>query len=159
MYSTSSEGLNKETGEAVYFYTPAFDALNNFSAHRIEIWDKHFPTCEHAYQWKKFSETWPDIAKKILDADSPEEAQQIAHQHKPKMPKNWHGKKVSVMEEILRAKLAQHETVRDALKRTERRKIVENSPIDSFWGCGPKKDGKNMMGVLWMKIRAKKEAN
>lgn len=27
MYPLSSEGLNKETDEAVYFYTPAFDAL------------------------------------------------------------------------------------------------------------------------------------
>ncbi len=153
MYPISSEGLTKETADAIYFYSPAFDALNNFSAHQVEIWNKRFPTAEHAFQWKKFSEVCPDIAERILRAGCPEEAQQIAHKHKPEQPKDWHEKKVAVMEEILRAKLAQHETVRDALHRSGKRRIVENSPVDAFWGCGPDGTGTNMMGVLWMKIR------
>ena len=153
MIPTSSKGLNRETAEAIYFYTPAFDALNNFSAHRIEIWGKYFPTAEHAYQWKKFSGTKPTTAESILNAGSPEEAQQIAHGQRKEVAKEWHDTKVMIMEEILRAKLAEHETVRDALKRTEKREIVENSPIDSFWGCGPTGDGKNMVGILRMKIR------
>ena len=156
MYPQSSEGLNKETEDAVYFYTPAFDALNNFSAHTIEIWGRHFPTAEHAYQWKKMSELQPEVAQKILEAGSPEVAQQIAHRHNNLVPKEWHGKKTAVMKGILRAKLAQHEDVREVLKRTGTRRIVENSPMDDFWGCGPKGDGKNMMGVLWMKIRSDK---
>ena len=153
MYPVSSKGLNKETKGAIYFYTPAFDALNNFSAHHIEMWGRQFPTAEYAYQWRKYSKTKPDIAKKIFAAGSPEEAQKIAHAHKKFMPKDWHEKKVAVMEEILRAKCAEHETVRDALKRTGKRKIIENSPIDVFWSCGPAGDGRNMMGALWMKIR------
>ena len=153
MYPLSSKDLNKETDDAVYFYTPAFDALNNFSAHTIEIYGKCFPTAEHAFQWRKYNKVRPDIAKEIFLARCPEEAQQIAHQNKLAQPKDWHEKKVAVMEEILRAKLEQHETVHDVLERSGRRKIVENSPIDSFWGCGPKSDGENMMGVLWMNIR------
>ena len=153
MYPQSSEGLNKETDDAVYFYTPAFDALNNFSAHTVEIWGRRFPTAEHAFQWKKFSGVRPEFAKQIFDAGCPEEAQQIAHQHTPEQPKDWHEKKVAVMEEILRAKLMQYETVCDALSRSGKRKIVENSPIDTFWGIGPDGTGKNMMGVLWMKLR------
>ncbi len=153
MYPASSEGLNKETGEAVYFYTPAFDALNNFSAHMVELWERRFPTAEHAFQWRKFSEVRPDIAKQVLDASCPEEAQRLAHQHKQDQPKDWQEKKVGIMEEILRAKLEQHETVRETLKRTGTRKIVENSPIDGFWGIGPDGDGQNMVGVLWTKLR------
>ncbi len=153
MYPTSSEGLNKETSDAIYFYTPSFDALNNFSAHRIELWGVCFPTAEHAYQWRKFSISEPPVAKQIFEAGSPEEAQRIAHQHKPLIPQDWHERKVAVMEEILRAKLAQHETVREALKESGTRTIVENSPIDIFWGCGSSGDGKNMMGILWMKLR------
>lgn len=200
MYPLSSDGLNKETEEAVYFYTPAFDALNNFSAHTVDLWAKHFPTAEHAFQWKKFycppEESASDyaaadnqprtnggrgrvrigqssmgeararssvgagvrevrnaIAQQILAAGCPEEAQRIAHQNKPLQPKNWHEIKVGVMEEILRAKLAGHETVQETLTRSENRTIVENSPIDSFWGSGPNGNGKNMIGVLWMKIR------
>ena len=154
MIPLSSDGLNKETDDAVYFYTPAFDALNNFSAHQIEIWGKCFPTAEHAYQWRKFSDAKAEIARQILEAGSPEEAQQTAHQNKRLVPKEWHEKKVSIMEEILQAKQAQHETVRDALKRSGIRKIIENSPVDNFWGDRPKGNGQNMMGVLWMKIRS-----
>ncbi|HBV01253.1 MAG TPA: Swarming motility protein ybiA [Candidatus Taylorbacteria bacterium] len=153
MYPLSSKDLNRETDDAIYFYTPAFDTFNNFSAHRIEIWGMRFPTAEHAYQWRKFEETHQDISKQILNAGSPEEAQQIARRHKSKMPKDWHYTKVAVMEEILRAKLAQHETVRDTLKRSDNRKIIENSPIDSFWGCGPNGKGRNIVGILWMKLR------
>lgn len=153
MYPISSKGLNKETKTAVYFFTPAFDALNNFSAHQVKLRGRCFPTAEHAYQWRKFSAVEPDIAEKILNAGSPEDAQRVAHQHKLKMSRDWHDKKVAVMEEILYAKLAQHETVRDALKRSGNRKIIENSPIDAFWGAGSKGNGKNMMGILWMKIR------
>ena len=72
------------------------------------------------------------------------------------MPKGWHEKKVAVMEDVLRAKLMQHEDVLGVLKRSGKRQIVENSPIDDFWGCGPKSNGKNMMGVLWMKLRDKR---
>ena len=61
MYPVSSEGLNIETDSKVLFFTPAFDALNNFSAHSVEIWGHLFPTVEHAFQWKKFSESNPDI--------------------------------------------------------------------------------------------------
>lgn len=153
MYPLSSEGLNRETGEAVYFYTPVFDALNNFSAHAVDLWGKRFPTAEHAFQWKKFSKVQPDIAEKIFVARCPEEAQKIAHTNKPFQPKNWHERKVSIMEEILRAKLAQHESVQDALKRSGTRRICENSPVDSFWGVGQGGSGQNMVGVLWMKIR------
>ena len=101
MYPASSEGLNKETEGAIYFYTPAFDAMNNFSAHTIGIWGKHFPTAEHAFQWKKYSEVRPDLAQEILAAGCPEEAQRIAHAHKPEQSKNWHERKVKIMEEIL----------------------------------------------------------
>jgi ribA/ribD-fused uncharacterized protein len=76
-----------------------------------------------------------------------------AFHNKDKKPNDWNEIKLSVMEEILRAKLEQHEDVKDALKRTEGREIIENSPVDIFWGIGPNKDGQNMLGNIWMKIR------
>jgi ribA/ribD-fused uncharacterized protein len=153
MYPLSSDGLNKETEDAVYFFTVPFEPLNNFSPHRIEIWGKDFQTSEHAFQWKKFSDVEPEIAERIFVARSPEAVSEISDANKPKRPKDWGNRKIAIMEEILRAKLAQHKDVRDALKRTGMRRIVENSPVDSFWGSGPNKDGKNMLGEVWMKIR------
>lgn len=155
MYPASNNlGLNKETETAVYFFTNAFYPLDNFSAHVIEIWGRKFPTVEHAYQWKKFSLTHPDIAKEILSATSPEAVKKVSDRHIDKIPVEWYeGASVAVMEELLKAKADQHEDVRDTLKKTGTRDIIENSPVDNFWGAGPDGKGKNMVGKLWMKIR------
>ena len=153
MYPSSDENLNKETDKEVYFFTPSFYPLDNFSAHAIKLWDMRFSTAEHAYQWKKFSLSHPNIAEKILDAKSPHSVKIISDENSMNILSAWHEEKVGVMEEILVAKTQQHEDVRDALKRTGKKDIIENSPIDSFWGNGPQKDGKNMIGKIWMKIR------
>lgn len=153
MYPDLSEGLNKETEDSIYFFTVPFEPLNNWSPHGVNIWDVNFSTSEHAFQWKKFSEIEPNVANEILTARSPYIVFKIAKANKDKKPKDWHERKVSIMAEILKAKLEQHEDVQDALKRTGDRKIIENSPVDSFWGIGPNKDGQNMLGNLWMKIR------
>ena len=155
MYPISSEGLNKETEKAVYFFTTAFHPLDNFSAHHIQIWDKDFPTVEHAFQWKKFSVVRPDIARKILVANSPHTVKEISDANKAAQPATWKDEKVLVMEDILRAKAKQHEDVRKILKKTGNREIIENSPVDSFWGIGPNQEGQNMVGKIWMKIREK----
>jgi predicted NAD-dependent protein-ADP-ribosyltransferase YbiA (DUF1768 family) len=41
--------------------------------------------------------------------------------------------------------------------QTGKKKIVEDSPKDSFWGWGPDRKGRNELGKLWMKLR--KEIN
>lgn len=152
MYPDSNEGLNREDSKAIYFFTPSFHPFDNFSAHAINIWGKSFPTAEHAYQWKKFaSEGQHDIANQILSATSPHMVKTISDRHKPEA--SWHKGKVVVMEQILKVKADQHEDVRDALKRSGAREIIENSPVDTFWGIGPKNNGENMMGKIWMKIR------
>ncbi|WKZ26776.1 MAG: NADAR family protein [Candidatus Paceibacterota bacterium] len=153
MYPKSNKDLNKETDNAVYFFTPAFHPLDNFSAHVINIWDKEFSTAEHAFQWKKFSETDAEIADKILEAKSPHLVKEISDANKSNQPSDWHDRKVSVMEEILKAKAEQHKDVREILKKTGNKEIIENSPVDNFWGIGPEGDGENMVGKIWMKIR------
>lgn len=153
MYPETSNNLNRETDKEVYFFTPAFYPLDNFSAHTVKIWGKIFPTSEHAFQWKKFSDSYPELAESILTASSPHMAKEIADQNKNKIASDWHEKRVVVMEEILKVKVKQHEDVQDALRRTRNRLIIENSPVDSFWGIGPDRNGENMLGKIWMKIR------
>ncbi|MBI2623827.1 MAG: NADAR family protein [Candidatus Liptonbacteria bacterium] len=153
MYPASSEGLNKETGEAVYFFTPAFAPFDSFSAHATHVWGITFPTAEHAYQWKKFSAADPEVAKAILAAPSPHAAKAIADKNKGKVPQSWFPGRAAVMEEVFRAKAAQNKDVREALKRTGKRMIIENSPVDNFWGAGPNGKGENVVGKIWMKIR------
>lgn len=154
MYPSSSENLNKETEKEIHFFTPAFHPLDPFSAHRIDIWDKSFPTAEHAFQWKKFSISAPRIAQSILDARSPEMAHRIAKQNKANANSSWHDEKVKIMKEIFQAKLEQNIDVQEILAKTGNRVIIENSPIDSFWGSGAENDGQNMIGKIWMEMRS-----
>lgn len=154
MYPEPDQQLTYQTDEAVYFFTHAYDPLSNWSAHAVDIWGQRFPTVEHAFQWCKFADTEPDIASAILRASSPWAAIHVNRTiGKGKLPHDWHEKRARVMEELLRAKALQHEDVRACLTKTGGRKIIENHPVDSFWGCGPEGDGANTMGVLWMKIR------
>lgn len=157
MYPASSDGLNKETEAAVYFFTPAFYPLDNYSAHAISLWGERFATAEHAFQWKKFSVNHPEIAAGILSAPSPEAVKDISDAHKPKQPHDWPDIKVSVMEEVLTAKAQQHKDVRDILVKTGTREIIDNSPVDGFWGIGADKNGQNIIGKIWMKIRDEKQ--
>jgi ribA/ribD-fused uncharacterized protein len=66
---------------------------------------------------------------------------------------DWARKKVALVEEILRAKLAQHPEARDALRESGHEDIVEDSPTDYFWGAGADGSGQNVLGKLWMKLR------
>jgi len=108
MYPVSSEGLNRETEDIVYFFTTAFHPLDNFSAHSINIWGKDFSTVEHAFQWKKFSKHNSDIASLMLKARSPHMVKEISDANNEKQSETWKDEKVSVMEEILSAKMNQH---------------------------------------------------
>lgn len=153
MYPASSEGVNRETAEEVYFYTAAFYPLDNFSAHTVEVWGKTFPTAEHAYQWKKFVTSQPEIAQNIFFSGSPHLAKAIADANIDRVDQGWYAARVRAMEEVLIAKATQHQDVRDTLQKTGNRTIIENSPIDSFWGIGSYGRGENMLGKIWMKIR------
>jgi|SRR3989344_1838651 len=153
MYPISDKDLNREDNEAVYFFTAAYHPLDNFSAHAISLWGIDFPTVEHAFQWKKFSDSRGDISKSILSAKSPHLVKEISDAHKAEQPEDWKKRKVEIMDVILRAKAEQHKDVREILKKTGKRKIIENSPVDNFWGIGPDGTGQNMVGKIWMKIR------
>ncbi len=152
MYPETSSDVNRETDEAVYFFTPAFYPLDNFSAHSVNLWGIQFPTSEHAYQWKKYSVAEPELAKQILEAKSPYAVKKISDNNKDKVSAAFHENKLAVMEEILLAKMDQHEDVRVKLMKTGTRTIIENSPVDGFWGIEDG-SGENHLGKIWMKIR------
>jgi predicted NAD-dependent protein-ADP-ribosyltransferase YbiA (DUF1768 family) len=58
------------------------------------------------------------------------------------------------MLKILFAKADQHEYVRRKLLETGNRELFEDSWRDDFWGWGPNRDGENVLGRLWMEVRA-----
>ena len=145
-------GLDTET--RVRFYEHDFYPLSNFSAFELAYLGRRFHTSEAAYHYAKFVDTAPDVAIDIYIAPSAHEAFKIAEENKGKRRKDWDDVKVDIMREILRFKAYQHEYVRRKLLATGARELVEDSWRDDFWGWGPNHDGQNMLGKLWMQVRA-----
>ncbi len=143
-----------DTQERVCFYEQDFYVLSNFSAFQVAIDDCEFDTSEHAYHWYKFNTTDTAIAEQVYIATSAHDAFKVAERNKSKRRADWDAVKVDVMRKILQAKVDQHEYVRRKLLATGDRELVENSWRDNFWGWGPNRDGQNMLGKLWMEIRA-----
>lgn len=144
-----------DTPERVCFYEQDFYVLSNFSAFQLEYRGHRFMTSEHAYQWAKFWNTGNDsISLSIRHAPSAHDAFKQAEHFRQYRRADWDAIKLATMREILRAKAEQHEYVRRKLLATGDRELVENSWRDDFWGWGPNRDGQNMLGKLWMELRA-----
>jgi ribA/ribD-fused uncharacterized protein len=141
------------SGEVAAFYPREFYPLCNFSSFQIEWRGRLWPTSEHAYQASHFFETAPELAEQIFNVRSAHGAYKIAKANGDKAPKNWEEIQESVMLDICRHKLQQHEYVRQKLLDTGTEQIVEDSPKDSFWGWGPDRKGRNALGEIWMQLR------
>src|SRR5208282_2445425 len=129
-----------------------FYVLSNFSSFRVEVDHIDFQTAEHAYHYYKFPHH-AEIQGRVLCARSAHEAYKIGQTYKNLYFDKWDEIKISVMHNILRAKVNQHEYVRRKLLETMDRTLVEDSWRDNFWGIGPNKDGENWLGNLWMQVR------
>jgi len=147
-----------DTPERVRFYEHDFYVLSNFSAFSVRVNRYPFATAEHAYHFAKFEpETLVDgwyVRDRIRAAVSAHEAFKLAEGWRDHVRPDWMEVRVGVMREILRAKVEQHEYVKRKLLATGDRELVEDSWRDSFWGWGPNRDGQNMLGKLWMELRA-----
>lgn len=134
--------------EPVLFYEGRHYVFSNFSSF------------EHAYQAAKFNEARArHVEKRIEMARSAHDAKKIAREFSEYRRPDWGDEvKLKVMEEIVRAKLAQHPFIRECLLETGDRVIIEDSPKDSFWGRGTDWQGHNHLGRLWMKLRAELRA-
>lgn len=141
-----------DTGTQVFFYEQDFYVLSNFSAFRLQWQGLNFDTSEAAYHWNKFLSK--RIQNEILMANSAHDAFKIAERNRAHRRPDWDMVKIGIMRDILRAKVAQHEYVRRKLLDTGDRELVEDSWRDSFWGWGPDGNGLNILGKLWMEIRA-----
>jgi ribA/ribD-fused uncharacterized protein len=151
--TTTNHGL--DTDERVFFYERDFYVLSNFSAFRLRWRGHNFDTSEAAYQWSKFHAVQHSaICVSIREAPSAHEAFKIAERNAQHRIPDWDLVRVDTMRSILRAKIDQHAYVRHKLLATGERPLIEDSWRDAFWGWGPRCDGENMLGKLWMEIRA-----
>jgi ribA/ribD-fused uncharacterized protein len=124
--------------------------MSNYYKARFYIYYRWWDTVEHAYQAQKcaLGSEYDAIhqTKKANDA-------RLLGQ-KVQMREHWDDiHKDRVMLECVLAKFLQHKDIRDQLMATGDEELIEDSPVDSYWGCGADGTGKNKLGKILMKIR------
>lgn len=124
--------------------------MSNYYVARFYIYNRYWDTIEHAYQAQKCVD--PAEYDAIHQAPRANDARLLGQ--KVQMREHWDDiHKDRVMEECVRAKFLQHKNLRDQLMATGDEELIEDSPVDYFWGCGANGTGKNMLGKILMKIR------
>ena len=144
--------LSEKFEEVIGFYPREFYPLDNFSSFKVEYNGYLYASLEEAFQSNLFLPDYPEIAEQIKNSHSAHEAQKIMIDNKDKVKYNDE-EILLLMENLLRLKIKQNPYVKKKLLETKDYIIVEDSPKDSYWGCGINRDGKNMLGKLWMKLR------
>lgn len=131
--------------------------FSTVSAHPIALEDCEWPSVEHYYQAKKFAK--PSVVDDILKTDSGYAAYKLGNRWwKWGKAKHWQRNRRLMMTRALYTKLQSHQEVRDALMATGDEKIIETSLYNPYWGIGRDQRGENMLGQIWMDIRARVRA-
>lgn len=136
------------------FYVGEWYCLDNFAAFAVMSHDRLVPTVEHGYQASKFTDE--KIIEEVLNAPSAHDAKKIGNrvEYRSEIRPDWNEiKAYGVMKPLLRDKRDRHEYVRKKLIKSRGMILVEDSPVDNFWGRGPDFKGLNMQGKLWMELR------
>ena len=140
-------------GSVVGFYEREFFVFSNFSSFQVEWRGELWGTSEQAYQAARFMGADEKLVDAVRASKSAHEAYRIMQANRDRELPNWKDIKSSVMLDICRHKLQQHDYVRQKLLETGDMLIVEDSPKDPYWGWGPDRQGRNELGTIWMKLR------
>lgn len=141
------------SGKIVGFYEREFYCFSNFSSFSVKWKGRLWQTSEHAYQASRFMSKSSKVVEKIFKARSADDAYRIAKKYIGNDFDKYRDKDLENMEDICRHKLNQNPYIMHKLTQTGKKKIVEDSPKDNFWGWGPKRNGRNELGKIWMKLR------
>lgn len=139
----------------IHFYStrdPQYGCFSNFSRHGFALDGHHWPTSEHYFQAQKFVGTahYGDV----LRAESPSRAAAIGRDRSRPLRPDWEAVKDDVMRQAVGAKFAQNADIRAVLLDTGDEELIEATSSDTYWGCGSKGTGKNMLGRILMEVRA-----
>ncbi|PSK94420.1 NADAR family protein [Taibaiella chishuiensis] len=147
--------LTTDFSTAIYFYTPQeqpFGVFSNFSPHGFSHLGQYFATAEHYYQSEKFTDN--TCKQQVIRAATAKDAADLGKTQSIAIRPDWRLVKIEVMRTALERKFATHAGIRDLLRSTGERLLIENSPFDNFWGIGRTGAGKNHLGTLLMQLRA-----
>lgn len=139
--------------DVIQFYrvNDRYGCFSNFAPYPIRLDGKIWPTSEHYFQAQKFEDVTRQ--EQIRQTKSPMIAARLGRDRKKKLRRDWESAKVEVMTKAVRAKFTQHEEPRVSLLATGKAKLVEHTENDSYWGDGGDGSGRNMLGIVLMRVR------
>ena len=124
-----------------------FYFLSNMYPCRVHYRGIEYTCAESAFQAQKCTD---ESEKLMFNNINGFESKKLGR--KVSLRKDWNTVRVSIMEEIVRAKFAQHPELANKLTKVEGHIQVDNSWKDTFWGvCNGV--GENHLGKILMKIR------
>jgi len=102
--------------------------------------------------------------KKILNSETPKEAKELGRKVKNFHANIWEKYALDIVEEGNLAKFSQNDNFKKVLLDTDKKILVEASPVDKVWGIGIVSDdinaktpsnwkGQNYLGFILMKVR------
>jgi len=137
----------------IYFYSTRdqYGCFSNFSPHGFILDDLYWYTSEHYFQAQKFVGTVH--LEQIRLAKTPKDAAKMGRERSRPLRPDWEQVKDNIMKQAVLRKFVTHTDIKEILLSTGDAEIVENSPIDYYWGCGADGSGKNMLGIILMEVR------
>jgi ribA/ribD-fused uncharacterized protein len=132
----------------------------------FEVDGRVYATAEHWMMWSKamlFGDT--EAAEKILAAPDPGRAKALGRQVGSFDEQVWARERFGIVVAGSTAKFSQHDDLKNYLRGTGQRVLVEASPLDRIWGIGLAADdpgaadprqwrGLNLLGFALMQARA-----
>ena len=94
-----------------------------------------------------------EAQEEIRNAKGGSKAASLGRSRKNKLRSDWEEVKEDIMYEALYAKFTQHRNLKKSLLDTGDSELIEHTKNDSYWGDGGNGKGKNMLGLLLMKLR------
>lgn len=123
--------------------------LNNFYPSRIYVYNRWWKNVEAPYQSRK------TIDKEEIDAiwaaEKPKQARDLGQ--KVKIVAYWDEMKDMVMYDCVLAKFTQNHDLLKKLLETGDAELIEDSPVDWYWGWGKDHTGQNKLGQILMEVR------
>lgn len=138
----------------IYFYAvreKPSGCFSNFSAHGFILDQLYWATSEHYFQAQKFFNT--PYLEKVRQTKTPKDAANMGRSRALPLRSDWEQVKDEVMRNGVLQKFRTHVDIREILLATGDELLVENSPIDYYWGCGKDGSGKNKLGLILMEVR------
>ncbi|MFA6609070.1 MAG: NADAR family protein [Candidatus Paceibacterota bacterium] len=123
--------------------------MSNFYRSRIFLNGKWWNTVEHYYQAMKT--VFVDEQEMVRFAKTPRIARELGQT--VTFRDHFDKDKYHVMKDAVLAKFVQHRELREQLLATNDEVLIEDSPVDYYWGCGADGTGQNMLGKVLMEVR------